>query len=777
MSDPEQSFTAPRDYTYRIGDAYVSVPERWIRRGSDPVGRLRPKSFDLLLLLIETRGRIATKDEIIGRLWADTAVTDNSLVQCVIELRKVLGSGAIKTIPKVGYQLASNVETAVPPKPSLELESTTTVEVDYSEELTMEPPPALPAVGRSSKRMVTALSLGVISVAVVLVLLVFRRPVPLTTLPQIAGNHPVLVLFFENQSRTPELDWLREGLADMMIADLSRVPKVNVLSREQVAALASRAGWKPGTVPRLEATMALAARARAQVLLMGKFGKFGDEIRIMVQVHRASDGSLLRSETATAGRMEQVIGQMGLLSAKISRELTGSLPDDGQQTASPPITSNLDAYRAYSLGVRQVSLLNLPEGTRLLKEAVELDPQFAAAYAELGHAYSVIWNVPQEGNRYLQEAFSLSSRLTERHRLYLAAWYALANNDFSEAIRAYRQIAVRFPYDAEAFHSLGRLLEGEGQYDQAIDVERQGLTADPDDPLLQNFLARVYCRAGRFNEALAASRRYVELTGGEPNALDSLGTTYMWQGKYAEAEKAYRDALQRKPDFDIALVHLAAVHYREGRYREVMAECDRYLQLVSQDLDKARGYAWQSWIHLRRGELAEARETAAREVAVASPLAFLSASLIAIRSGNVEPARHLVETAPIVPERGNRGTSRYRLYARGKVALAEGDKDEAIASFQRALQQPEPVGFIDFLDDCLADGYLQLGRFKEAIAEYGRVLRRNPNDAMARYHLAEAFSLKGDGAAAREEYRRFLEIWENADSELREVKIARAALR
>src|SRR5690349_12309624 len=121
MPDPELSLTVPQDYTYRIGGAYVSVPERWIRRGFDAEQHLRPKTFELLLLLIETHGRIATKDEIMARLWPDTAVTDNSLVQCVIELRKALGSRTIKTVPKVGYQLVGEVETAMDPKRPLEV--------------------------------------------------------------------------------------------------------------------------------------------------------------------------------------------------------------------------------------------------------------------------------------------------------------------------------------------------------------------------------------------------------------------------------------------------------------------------------------------------------------------------------------------------------------------------------------------------------------------------------------------------------------------------------
>jgi tetratricopeptide (TPR) repeat protein len=290
------------------------------------------------------------------------------------------------------------------------------------------------------------------------------------------------------------------------------------------------------------------------------------------------------------------------------------------------------------------------------------------------------------------------------------------------------------------------------------------------------FLARVYCRAGRFEEGVTESKRYIELTGGEPNAYDSLGASYVWQGKYEEAEQAYRAALARKPDFDVALVHLAAVHYRQGRYRDAISECQQYLRISPADIDQARGNAWLAWIHLRRGDLAKAREASLRESKMSGPLAWFSRALIALQSGDLATARKALETAGPVPERGNRGSDRYRPFARGLVALANGRSEEAIANYQQVLRQPEPVGFVDWFDDCLGDGYLSLGLLNEAVAEYKRVLARNPNTALARYHLAVALARKGDSGNARVEYRRFVETWKQADPDIAELRQAKTAL-
>jgi tetratricopeptide (TPR) repeat protein/DNA-binding winged helix-turn-helix (wHTH) protein len=738
----------------RINGVEIDLQARSIKRDGVAL-QPRPKSFDLLLYLIERRGRVVPKDELLHNLWRDAAHTDDSLVQCVLELRRALGDDAraprfIRTVSKSGYQLVDegNAAKSVPPA----------------------------RAGRISRRTwLWGAAIGAVLLGAMLWMWL-SRPQPAAVLPQEAGAQQVLVLYFENQTHTPELDWLREGLADMLIAEFSRAPKINILSREQVASLARRVGWNTQNAPRLEEALAMASHARAQVVLMGSFGRFGDEVRIKVQVHRARDGSLLRTETAATRRVEQIIGEMGIISAKLARYLGSREQKISPDSLAQLMTSNLEAYRAYSIGVRHVSVLQLAEGTQLLERAVELDPQFAAAYAALGSAYAVSWGRGAEGKPYLEKAFSLSDRLSERQRMYVSAWYALANMDYPQAIGAFRQLVAKYPGEAEAYCNLGRLLEGEGQYAEAIETELRGLAADPDDPLLHNFLARVYCRAGKFDQAVTESKRYVDITGGEPNAYDSLGTSYMWHGKYAEAEAAYREALRRKPDFDIALVHLAGVYVREGRLKDAIDGVRQYLRFAPADVDQARGNAWLAWIYLRRGEIAKSREATMKEVQVSGPLAFMGRAMLALKSGDLAEAHKVVNSAGAVPERGNRGSDRYRLYLRGNLALATGKPELAIAEFKKVLTQPEPVGYVDWFDDCLADGYLKLGQLDEAIAEYQRVLARNPNAALARYHLAEACARKGDKSLAREQYQQFLDLWKDADLDLPEVRAAKAAV-
>ena len=126
--------------------------------------------------------------------------------------------------------------------------------------------------------------------------------------------------------------------------------------------------------------------------------------------------------------------------------------------------------------------------------------------------------------------------------------------------------------------------------------------------------------------------------------------------------------------------------------------------------------------------------------------------------------------------RGTRPPLRPSLYARGYVAPKSGRSADAIADFKEALRHRPAAWDIDALEDCLAGAYLELGRLDEAIAEYERVLRLNPNYPLAHYHLGQAYDRKGLQDRARAEYDRFLQVWKDADPDIPEVIAARKRL-
>src|SRR4051794_34228425 len=98
---------------YRFGE-FTLDPSRSIVRKADRVVKLRPKVYDALLYILQNRGRLVGKEELIHALWSDAIVTDDSLVQCMVELRRALEDRAqeiVRTVPRRGYEFTAAVTT------------------------------------------------------------------------------------------------------------------------------------------------------------------------------------------------------------------------------------------------------------------------------------------------------------------------------------------------------------------------------------------------------------------------------------------------------------------------------------------------------------------------------------------------------------------------------------------------------------------------------------------------------------------------------------------
>ncbi|MGH9834069.1 MAG: tetratricopeptide repeat protein, partial [Blastocatellia bacterium] len=577
-------------------------------------------------------------------------------------------------------------------------------------------------------------------------------------------------------------NWLREGLADMLITNLSRSPKLNLLSRQQLHALLERIGHGPAEPIRLAEAMEIARRSRAEVIATGGFAQFGEKVRLDAQLHDAATGELLAAESLVADRPEQILAQMEMLSLKLASHL-GASPAERQGTISPAgslagvTTNNLEAYRYYSLALEKAPALDNTEAIALLEKAIALDPEFAMAHARIGYAYAVTWDFAAKAKPYLERAFQLSHRLTEKEKLYIAAWYAIAHLDFAGAMKPLREVIARDPRDIEAYWRLGCLLEGEDQFQEAIDVLRQAVVIDPEAKDIFNTLGFLNADLGRHEEAMAMINRHIALAPKEANAHNSLGLILHWAGRDDEAIAAYEKSLALDPHFDLATVHLGNTYFHQGRYRKAIDQYQRYIQIARSQMERARGYGRIAWVYWKKGDRARAEENARRELGLEPTAVFNSVTLALDRSDFVRAEQLMRRTKQFgYTSRGARTSQRYPAFFNGWIAFKHGRAGDAVASFKQTLKHRPPIWATDPYEDCLANAYLELGRLDEAIAEYERILRLNPNYPLAQYHLGQAYERKGDRERAREAYRSFLQTWKDADADIPEVINAKAWL-
>ena len=785
--------------TFCFADVEVDTRLGCLRRGGGE-RHLRQKSFQVLVYLLEHRDRLITKDELIETVWRETAVTDGVLVQCIKEIRRTIGDDPqlprfIKTVPKAGYRFIGAMSEQSPAAVGLRAathfhtEEITRVEVEYEADdffpaTLIKPLSELISQKPKSRPFVFAM-LALVLATMGFSLFYFSKSLRSgqqaaeVVLPNTPGKKAIAVMYFENQSDNPKLDWLREGLADMLITDLSRSPKFNILSRQQLHTLLERNGFATDGKITPEIVSDIARKSRAESFVTGSFASAGDAIRLDVKLYDSQTGELQAVETATVERAEQIFAGIDLLSLNLANHLVSMPFEQNRQTdITTAMTGNLEAYRYYSLAVDEAEGLHNKEAIALLEKAIALDPQFAMAHARIGYIYTVTWGFGDRAKPYLEKAFSLSDRLTEKDRLNIAAWYSIANLDYPNAIEFYRQIISKYPAETESYLRLGNLLSGEEQNEEAANVLKQGLAIDAGEPLLYNALGSLYSISGKHDEAIDMHRRYVALAPNEANAHDSLGMSYQWAGHYAEAIREYHRALELKPNFEVAVIHLANTHSQTGRYREAIDLYKKYIEVSPSELERARGYSAIAGVY-RRMKNFNAATKAARQAIMEKNTYIGEMYLIALETGDKKNSNRIAEklfVEPSVTNRGKRAASRYTFYYRGLVALANDRPVKALEAFREAIRHSPPTYEPDALEDCLGDAYLRLGQFDEAAAEYERVLMLNPNYPLARFHLAQAFEGKGQIDEARENYRLFLETWKDADADIPEVVSARKSL-
>ena len=715
--------------------------------------RLRPKTFSLLIHLLEHRDRVISKEEFFSELWAGVAVTDDALTQCVSELRKVLGDDPrnpryLRTIPKQGFLFIGTVEE---------------VEVEAAPAVVLAA--AVPWWWRRRVWMA-----AVFCAAALLGVVFVWRPWTKLSAGASDGRLSVAVMMFENRTGRQDLEWMREALPDMLIGSLARSAKLSLLPREQIVDLEQRTKTAGGRVG-LENALGMARKSRAQAFVLGAYTVLGEAMRLELRVFQTSDGRLLASEALTVDRQDDLLTRFEGLAMRTAVALHAPLPSSRTGAAAEARTTSLEAYRLYTLGVDRADHFRHSEAVALFERALEIDPNFYMASARIGYTHAFIRGLGKAGLPYLQKALEQASWMNARDRLFVEAWRSFAEGDVAGAIARYQRIVREYPNEITAYVALARLLRGEKRLEEGRDMLQRALALDPDWADAHNLLAGIQFGLGQKESALVSAIRYTELNPEEPNSHDSLGVILHRMGQYQEAIQSYRQALALKPDFDIAMIHLGNTLVHLGRYREAVTQYRQFGDTTKTDEQKARSKDAIAWVLWKSGNADGALQEVAYE-----PLR----QVILLEKQPTKTAP--VQVDALIPtefnSRGARPSRRLDLVLRGLLYLnGQHNGELAIREMQAALRELPLYYAQSDLEDCLGETYLKLGKNDEAAAEYRRVLGLHPNLAMGHYGLALALDNQRERESARSEFRKFLEVWKDADRDLPQYLDAVSRLR
>lgn len=383
----------------------------------------------------------------------------------------------------------------------------------------------------------------------------------------------VAVLPFLNLSADPENEYFADGITEDVIAHLSKIRSLKVISRTSVMQFKHR----------VQSLREIGARLEAATVLEGSVRRAGDRVRIVAQLIDVGTDQHLWAET-----YDRQLTDIFAIQTDVALQIAGALeaelsPEERGRLRKKP-TGDLHAYQLYLQG-RHCLIRYTEEGIRkaieYFEQAIAKDPDYALAYADLAQAYTELATGQGGGLLRPEEAFPLAKKavtkalaldrgLGEAHCMLAILKYT-CDFDWSGAEGDFRQALELSPGSADIYDLYGRMLAAVGRYDEAIAILKRAQELDP--LTHRTDVASALLRAGRIDEALEAARRAAEFDPYYARGRATLGWAFLKKGMFDQGVAELEQAVELSPGdtlFSAQLGQAYAVAGQVGKAREVL---------------------------------------------------------------------------------------------------------------------------------------------------------------------------------------------------------------
>jgi len=597
----------------------------------------------------------------------------------------------------------------------------------------------------------------------------------------------VVLADFDNKTGDSVFD---DALKQALAVDLGQSPFLNILSERRVGETMQLMGRKPGDRITLDVAREICLRTGTKALLNGSISRLGTQYVIGLEAINCNTGDVLAKEQAEASAKEGVLKTLDQVATSMRTKLGESLTSVEKFDVPIEATTNsLEALKAFSMGVRVAREKGPAEGISFYKRALELDPNFATAYALLGLNYANLGQ-PTRAAEELEKAYQLRDRVSEREKLRISAnYYYIVTGELEKEAQTYQLWVQSYPNDSVPHGNLGANYSALGQYDQALPELKKGIALAPDTVVGYQNIGLVYLALGQFDKAQAAldSAAALKLDAGSLHLM----AYYLGFLQNDSATMAQHVAWGAgKPGDEDPL--LAAQSDTEGYYGRLAAARDFARRAVDSAVradSKETASLWQANGALREAEFgnaAQARQAAnaalslspGRDVKVLAAVAFA-------RAGDIPHARALADEL----EKTYPTNTTLKLYwfpiVRAAIALGNQKPSdavvalEAVAPYEFGEPPPFQIGTI-YAAYIRGEAYLASHDGATAAREFQKFLDHRglvvnyPLASLARLGLARAYALSGDTAKAKATYQDFLKLWKDADPDIPVLKEAKA---
>ena len=378
----------------------------------------------------------------------------------------------------------------------------------------------------------------------------------------------IAVLPFLNLSADPDNEYFADGITEDVIAQLSKIRALKVISRTSVMPFKKRE----------QNLRDIAARLEVATLLEGSVRRIGDRVRIVAQLIDAATDQHLWAETYDR-QLTDVFAIQSDVALHIAHSLKTELTPSERARIQKEPTHDVAAYQLYLLG-RQSLIKYTGEGIRqgiaYFEQAIQHDPRYALAWASIGLG---LIELGEAGQLPPQDAYSrarkagdmalqLDGALAEAHCV-LAHLKFVSEYDWTGAEREFRTALELSPNSADTLDLYGRMLGAVGRHDEALAAQRRAFELDP--LVHRADVATTLLRAGRYDEALQVAARAVALSPEYDRATATLAWAYLLKGMYEDGLAALQRAAELSPGNTIWQAQLGQAWGLAGRIDEARA--------------------------------------------------------------------------------------------------------------------------------------------------------------------------------------------------------------
>jgi DNA-binding winged helix-turn-helix (wHTH) protein/tetratricopeptide (TPR) repeat protein len=743
--------------------------------------RLQEQPFRLLIILIEHAGEVVSKAEIQKRIWDGSTFVDfdSSLRVAVAKLREALGDDAgnphyIESIPKRGYRFLGQVAFPVDPP-------------DRESAGPLPLAAIAPASGTTrSSRWILAGGLLLFVLAAVAACVFVLKPKKVITERDI-----VVLADFDNKTGDAVFDdTLRQGLA----VQLEQSPFLSFVSDDRIQQIVQMMGRPAQTRLTPPIAREICERAGGAAVLNGSIAQIGSQYLLTLKAVNCLNGESLASAEAQASDKNHVLEALGKMTSEIRKKLGESLST--VQKLDTPIeqatTPSLDAFKAFTDGQKVLAQSGEAAAIPFFKHAVELDHDFALAYAYLGIMHTTIGE-PSIGAAYTRKAFGLRQRTSEPENYFISATYFKeVTGNLKTAEQTCTLWGHAYPRSEKPHVYLsGAIFPQIGLYEKAIEEGRVAVGLNPDSPIPYGFLMFGYIGSNRFDDAKAVYRQALERKLDSPFFHQGLYQIAFVQNDAAEMEHqaAWSESNPGAGDTLLMLkAESAAYTGRLQQAREMSQQASDSVERAGENETDA-GYIAQSALREALfGNAAEARTRARMAIKRSSGRDVqYGAALTLAFSGEDAQVRSIVDDLSRRFPEDTIVQYNYLPTLHGILALNQGKTAEAVDRLEVA--RPYELGGTtgssygwNALYPAFVRGqaYLRARKGVEAAAEFQKILDHRgvvvnePIGALAYLGLARAYALQSEKTKLLIAYEDFLALWKAADPDIPVIRQAKA---